>query len=262
MPALASSRRVAAGDDGLRVGVDEVVLHDEKAKVGVFVLAVGRQLLEVVEELHDLLVGAVAERPEEGRRVELPAAAALVHEAPHDVVRVEHHLDPVAAVGDDPHGEERLAVGVDLLLAGDARAAVQLRDDHALGAVDDERAVRRHDRHVAEEHLFLADVLAVLQAEGRLEGADVALAVHQRLEIALLLGLELVAHEVELVAAVVRGDGEYLLEYGLKALVLPLLRVDVALEEVAVRLRLDVNQVRHRRLHAMELAEYLAFCAH
>ena len=178
------------------------------------------------------------------------------------IVRVEHHLDPVAAVGDDPHGEERLAVGVDLLLAGDARAAVQLRDDHALGAVDDERAVGRHDRHVAEEHLFLADVLAVLQAEGRLEGADVALAVHQRLEIALLLGLELVAHEVELVAAVVRGDGEYLLEYGLKALVLPLLRVDVALEEVAVRLRLDVNQVRHRRLHAMELAEYLAFCAH
>ena len=151
---------------------------------------------------------------------------------------------------------------MNLLLGRDAGAAVQLRDDDALRAIDDERAVRGHDRHVTEEDLFLTDVLAVLQTEGRLERTRICLAVHERLEVALLLGLEVVADEIEFVAAVVRRDREDLLEDRLKADVLPLLGDDIALEEVLVGLGLDVNQVRHRRLHAMELAEDFAFCAH
>ena len=255
-------RIVAARDHGLRVGIHQVVLHHEHVKVLVGVLLARRKPLEVVVELHELLVGAVAERAQQRRRVELPAAAALVHEAPHDVVRVEHHLDPVAAVGDDAHRQERLAVRVDLLFGRDARRAVQLRDDHALGAVDHERAVGRHDRHVAHEHLLLADVLAVLQTERHAHRPDVALAVEERLEIPLLRGLEPVAHEVELVAAVVRRDREDLLEDRLEALVRTLGRRHVGLQEVRIGLRLDVNEVGHRRLHTLELAEDSAFCAH
>ena len=41
----------------------------------------------------------------------------------------------------------------------DARRAVHLRDDHALGAVDDEGAVRRHEGHVAHVAVLLLDVL-------------------------------------------------------------------------------------------------------
>ena len=40
-----------------------------------------------------------------------------------------------------------------------ARRAVHLRDDDALGAVDDEGAVRRHERHVAHIDVLLLDVL-------------------------------------------------------------------------------------------------------
>ena len=40
-----------------------------------------------------------------------------------------------------------------------AGAAVHLRDDDALGAVDDEGAVRRHERHVAHVDVLLLDVL-------------------------------------------------------------------------------------------------------
>src|SRR5439155_3229767 len=44
------------------------------------------------------------------------------------------------------------------------RRAVQLRDDDALGAVDDERAVLRHQRNVAEVNLLLLDVADGLHA--------------------------------------------------------------------------------------------------
>ena len=253
---------VAARDHGLGVGVHEVVLHHEETEVALGVRIARRQALEIVEERHDLLVAAVAERPEERRRVKFPAAAALVHEAPHDVVRVEHHLDPVAAVGDDAHGEERLAVRVDLALGRDAGRAVQLRDDDALRAVDHERAVGRHHRHVAEEDLLLAHLLAVLEAEGRVERPAVRLAVHERLEVGLLRRAEVVAHEVERVAPVVADDRENLLEDRLQALVLALRRRHVGLEELLVGLGLDLDEVGRRLCHILQFAEHLPFCAH
>ena len=253
---------VAACENGLRGRVDEIVLHHQETEVLVGVLLAGRQLLEVVEELHELLVGAVAEGAEERRRVEFPAAAALVHEAPHDVVRIEHHLDPVAAVGDDAAGEERLAVRVDLALGRDAGRAVQLRDDDALGAVDDERAVGGHHRHVAEEHLLLAHFAGVVETERREERTGVGLAIEKRLEIALLRRTEIVADEIEGVARVLGHDGEYLLEYRLQALVLALRGRDVGLKEVLVGLCLDLNEVRWRLGHPLETAEYFAFCTH
>ena len=40
-----------------------------------------------------------------------------------------------------------------------ARRAVHLRNDHALGAVDDERAVVRHERNVAHVDILFFDVL-------------------------------------------------------------------------------------------------------
>ena len=40
----------------------------------------------------------------------------------------------------------------------DARRTVHLADDHALGAVDDEGAVLRHERHVAHVNVLLLDI--------------------------------------------------------------------------------------------------------
>ena len=44
-------------------------------------------------------------------------------------------------------------------------AAVELADDHALGAVDDELAAADHDRHVAQVDRLLDGRLALVQAE-------------------------------------------------------------------------------------------------
>ena len=252
---------VAAGNHGLGVRVDLVLLHHEMAEVLVRPLLVRVKGLELVEQLEDLLVGAVAERAQERRREELPAAAALVHEAPHHVVRVEHDLDPRAAVRDDAHREERLAVRVRRALRGDAGAAVQLAHDHALRAVDHERAVLRHHGDLAEEHLLLARLVLVLQAERRVERLRVRLALAQRLLVRELRRLELVLHEVQHVAAVERLDREDFVEDRLEALLLALRGRHVLLEEVVVGLRLDLDQVR-RVVHVLQTAEYLAFSFH
>src|SRR5271163_3835201 len=64
-----------------------------------------------------------------------------------------------------------------------ARAAMHLRNDDPLGAVDNESAVRGHERHVAHVHILLLDVLDRLglglgidiehnEAQRHLEGAE------------------------------------------------------------------------------------------
>ena len=62
---------------------------------------------------------------------------------------------------------EQLARRVGLALVvivEDARRAVQLRDDHALGTVDDEGTVLGHERDLAEVDLLLLDVADRLRA--------------------------------------------------------------------------------------------------
>ena len=78
-----------------------------------------------------------------------------------DVLRVELEIEPRAAIGDNARGEEIFARRMGLaaiMIEQHARRAVHLADDHALGAVDDERAVLRHERHVAHVDVLLLDI--------------------------------------------------------------------------------------------------------
>jgi len=80
---------------------------------------------------------------------------------------VELEVDPRAAVRDDARVVEQLAARVALALVvveERPRRAVELRDDHALGAVDDEGPVLRHERDLAEVDLLLLDVADRLRA--------------------------------------------------------------------------------------------------
>ena len=104
-----------------------------------------------VELAQDRLVGLEAQGAQEDRAVEL-ALAVDAHR--QHVLLVVLELHPGAAVRDDLR-----QVGARPLLGEeDARAAVELRDDDPLGAVDDERAVVRHQRDVAEVDLLLLGV--------------------------------------------------------------------------------------------------------
>ena len=99
---------------------------------------------------------------------------------------------------------------------------MQLADHDALGAVDDEGALRRHEGQFAHVHALFLDVLVLAQAESdverRGEGLALALAL-QRAELGLA---DLVIAELELDLLVVALDRENFRENGLEAFVLAL----------------------------------------
>ncbi len=128
-------------------------------------------LVDGVEGLENLFVGLEAERAQEDGAEELALAVDADVES---VLLVVLELDPRAAVGDDFAEEVGAVVR---RLKEDAGRAVQLRDDDALGSVDDEGAVLRHQRNVAEEDFLLLDVadglgagLGVLVVNGEAHG--------------------------------------------------------------------------------------------
>jgi hypothetical protein len=118
------------------------------------------QTIHRVEGPDDLVGAAQPERAQEHRRQEL---ALAVDPDVQEVLRVVLELDPRSAVRNDLGDVERLVLGVEERAGG----AVELADDDALGAVDDERPVVGHQRDVAEVDLLLLDVANRLDARLR-----------------------------------------------------------------------------------------------
>ena len=244
------------------VGVDQVDggLHALQAiRVERHAPAVGRVLVDdrVVEGRQDLLA-VHAEGEEQRRDRDLPAP---VDAGVDDVLGVELDVEPGAAIRDDAGREQQLARRVALALVvveEDARRPVHLRDDDALGAVDDEGAVRCHERHVAHVDVLLLDVLDGLRAgvgvhiehdqaqrhfERRSEGHAAGAAL---VDIELRL-FELVLDEFEQRRAGEVRHREHGLEDRLQPLVgaAALRRVDQ--QELVVGGLLHLDQVRHFR---------------
>ena len=114
-------------------------------------------MTRVVEGVEDFLARQAERVEQRGDRQLALAVDADVD----DVLGVELEVEPAAAIGDDPRGEEILAAGVGLaavMVEQHARRAVHLADDDALGAVDDEGAVHGHERHVAHVDVLLLDI--------------------------------------------------------------------------------------------------------
>ncbi len=134
-------------------------------------LVANHQTVDGVERPQNVFAGTQAEGAQENRAQEF-ALAVNAHVQHVLLVVLEFH--PRSAVGNDLAQEVGAVVGGFEEHAG---RTVQLADDHALGAVDDERAVLGHQRHVAEEHFLLLDVangavagLRVLLVDGQTHG--------------------------------------------------------------------------------------------
>ncbi len=187
-------------------GVRELHALQARGHVPVQLLVLDGELVDAVEGAQNLLVGLQAERAQEYRAVELALAVDADIE---QVLVVVLEFHPASPVGDD------LAQVVALrrdLLEEDARRPVQLRNDHALGPVDDERPILGHQRHFTEEDFLFLDVahgphagFGVLvehrQPDGDLERSGVGHAAFLALRHVVL---ELQAHRVA--AAVAEGD--------------------------------------------------------
>ena len=116
----------------------------------------------VVEALEHLLVRVAHGAQQDGDRQLALAVDAGVDAA----LLVDLQLEPRAA-GRHQVGDEDLLLAVLGLHHVGARGAHELRDDDALGAVDDEGAAVGHPREVAHEDGLLADLtgLAVLERD-------------------------------------------------------------------------------------------------
>ncbi len=147
-----------------------------------------------------------------------------------------------------------------------AGRAVHLRDDDALGAVDDEGAVRGHERHVAHIDVLLLDVLDRAGAgllidiehdepERHLERRGEGHAALLTLVHVVFRHLEGITDEFELGALAEIADREHRAEHRLQALVGAAALGLVDHEELVVGLLLHLDEVRHLG-HFMDAAEH------
>ena len=155
------------------------------------------QLLDVVEKLDDFFVRAVAERAEESRGEKFPAAFAAIEIDVKQVAGIELHFDPGTAIRNDAEAVEHFAVEMDARLESDARGAMQLRNDDALGAVDDERALRRHERDFAHVNFLFLRPLLFPELESDVERRAESLAFALRFEGAQFRLADFVMAEIE-----------------------------------------------------------------
>ena len=163
------------------------------------------------------------------RQLPLPVDAGV-----DDALLVDLELEPRAAARHQVRGEDLLRRVLRLHQVG-ARRAHELRDDHALGAVDDERAPLRHHREVAHEDGLLANLarLRVHEADGHRQRGLVG-------DVLLAALLDRHRRSAELVLAEFDGEGAGVVED--RRDVVDRLPEPFA-EEPIERLTLDVDQV-------------------
>lgn len=195
--------------------------------------------------------------------------AATVDTHEYRVLRIELEVQPGAAVRNDASGVQQLARAVGLatvVVEEHTRRTVQLGHDHTLGTVDDEGTVLGHERNLAHVHFLLFDVLdrfvrrffvendqAHFHAQRHGEGhatQDALLDVERRLA-------QAIADVLQGGVAGVADDREYRFEGRMQADVAELFLAHPLLQEFAVRIQLDGQEVRH--IHDIrQLAKVLA----
>lgn len=143
---------VGAGDD------DFAIQHVADGEFGgeCFFLGVFREfkVVDAVEFAQDVFVRGVADGAEERGGEEFPAAAAAVEVDVEQVVGVELHFQPGAAVWNDAEAVETFAIEVEGFLEADAWGAVELGDDDSFGAINDEGAAFGHERKLTHVDAF------------------------------------------------------------------------------------------------------------
>ncbi len=185
--------------------------------------------------------------------------AATVDTREHDVLGVELDIEPGAAIGNDARGEQQLArrMGLALVVIEEhAGRTMHLRDDDALGAVDDEGAVHGHERDIAHVDVLLLDVLDGLgagffvdiehdQAQRDLERRRIGHAALAALVDVIFRRFELIADEFQHRGAGEIRDREHRAEHRLQALVEPAADGFIDHQELVIGRLLNLDEVRH-----------------
>ena len=202
--------------------------------------------------------------------------AAAVDAEVQDVLGVEFEVKPGAAVRNHASREEQLAGGVRLALVmfkENAGRTVQLADDDAFRAVDDERALLRHERDFAHVDVIFANFLQRLGLGGiavkdfQLDLGAKTAAERQAAELALgdveFRFSKLVIDEAKTCVTVVAGNREDGSKRCLQTVFgIALVRGNVRLQKFFVGTKLSIKQGRHfkdARARGKALADALLF---
>ena len=248
-----------------RLGALQPRRIEGRAPSALLVIALeGHGVIEVMQDFFRIH----AQRIKQRRHRQL---AAAVDAHMDDVLGVELEIQPGAAVGDDARREQQLARGMGLapvMIEEHTGRAVHLRDDDALGAIDDEGAVLGHERNVAHVNVLFLDVLDRLglgvrvdfkhdQAQGDLQRRGIGHAPLLALFHIVFRRLEFVGDELQRGLAGEIRNRKNRFEHRLKAALLaPALGV-FYLQELIVGFLLNLDQVRHLR-HFLDVTEILA----
>ena len=127
---------------------------------------------------------------------------------------------------------------------GNTGGPVKLGNDDPLSAIDDKGSLRRHQRDLAHEHLLFLCARLFLEHEGHVKRGAIGHALSQTFEPVHFRRLNVIAVEIEDRLAIVTGNGENFGEHGLEAHVLAFGRRKLRLEKLAVRIKLDLDEVR------------------
>ncbi len=247
-------------NDLARIGINEIGddLHALEAFGGIrnapviAVTGIGDSLVERGQNF--FAVHAERHQQRRGRQL-APTVDARID----DVLGIELDIEPRTAIRNDARSKQQLARRMGLALVmieEDARRTVHLRNDHALGAVDDEGAVVGHERHIAHVHVLLLDVLDGLRTgvfvniehdktQRHLERrriSQIALTAFINIE---LRWIEFVANEFEHGSAGEILDRENRLENRLQTLVRTPAGWFFNHKELVVRCLLNLDKVRH-----------------
>ena len=212
----------------------------------------GLNALVVAEEIADARVVAQAQSAQEHRHRNF---AVFINAHIEHIVRICLKLKPCAAVGVHGGGKQLFARFVVAFAEIHARAAHQLRDNHALGAVVQERAGIRHQREIAHEDLLLFHLarLFVQQACGDAQRRGIGgIALFAFLDGVFGLGIQAVVDEIQHKVAGIILDGGNIAEDLFQAL----------FQKPVVRVFLHLDEVRHvddfidaRKAHALGFAK-------
>src|SRR5205085_6489970 len=121
------------------------------------------------EKLQDIRIRAVTERAEERRGQKFAAALFAIEVNVKQIAGIELRFIPGTAIRNDAEAVQRFAVRMLGGFESQTGRTMQLADDDAFGAVDDERALRRHERKFAHEHFFFLGPLLFLEEESDVE---------------------------------------------------------------------------------------------
>ncbi len=238
----ALDEHLAVGKGHVDVGVFLAVLV--LAHLAQHALAVEQVFLVLIEVVEDVRLGHAHGLEQDGGG----HFAAAVDADVQDVLVVEVEVQPGAAHGDDAAGVQNLAAGVRLagvVLEDDAGRALQLVDDDALGAVNDEGALVGHQRQGAEIDVLFLDVadgaaaglfvdIKNHQAHDEAQGGFIGQALGKALVLVILGVLDDVADILQAGGAVEVLNGENGTENGFKAEIGAAGRWFVALQEFQV----------------------------